>query len=65
LDYRDFVKTDPRFVRPAEVDHLLGDASFAKRQFGWEPKTTFEQLVKMMVDADMARILGHAAAHTR
>jgi GDPmannose 4,6-dehydratase len=65
LDYRDFVKTDPRFVRPAEVDHLLGDASFARRQFGWEPKTTFEQLVKMMVDADMARISGHAAAHTR
>lgn len=56
LDYRDHVKTDPQFVRPAEVDTLLGDASHARKQLGWEPSTTFEQLVAMMVDADLARL---------
>jgi GDPmannose 4,6-dehydratase len=56
LDYRDHVKTDPRFVRPAEVDTLLGDASHARKVLGWEPRTTFEQLVAKMVDADVARL---------
>jgi len=56
LDYNDYVVTDPRFVRPAEVDRLLGDASAARAQLGWEPKTTFEQLIHMMVDADMERL---------
>jgi GDPmannose 4,6-dehydratase len=56
LDYKDFVKTDPRFVRPAEVDTLLGDASHARKVLGWEPETTFTQLVHMMVDADMKRL---------
>jgi GDPmannose 4,6-dehydratase len=56
LDYRDFVKTDPRFVRPAEVDTLLGDASLAKKKLGWEPRTSFEALVRMMVDADLKRL---------
>jgi len=56
LDYRDFVKTDPRFVRPAEVDTLLGDATHARSRLGWEPRTSFEQLVRMMVDADLARL---------
>lgn len=54
LDYKDFVITDPRFLRPAEVDILQGDASLAKEKLGWEPKVSFEQLVKMMVDSDMA-----------
>ncbi len=53
LDYRDYVVTDPRFYRPAEVDQLVGDASKAKRVLGWEPKVSFEELIKMMVDADM------------
>jgi GDPmannose 4,6-dehydratase len=56
LDYKDYVKTDPRFVRPAEVDTLLGDASHARKVLGWEPQTTFTELVHMMVDADMKRL---------
>ena len=56
LDYKEYVKVDPRFVRPAEVDLLLGDPSKAKRVLGWEPKVAFPGLVEMMVDADMARL---------
>lgn len=56
LDYKEFVTTDPRFVRPAEVDLLLGDPSYAKEKLGWEPSVSFEQLVKMMVDADLERL---------
>ena len=56
LDYKKYVVTDPRFVRPAEVDLLLGDPSKAKKKLGWEPKVTFRELVEMMVDADMERI---------
>ena len=56
LDYRDYVKTDPQFVRPAEVDTLLGDPSHARKVLGWEPRTTFRDLVAMMVDADLARL---------
>ena len=50
------MKIDPRFVRPAEVDTLLADASRARRELGWAPKVSFEQLVKMMVDADVERL---------
>lgn len=53
LDWKEFVETDPRYYRPAEVDLLIGDYSKARRQLGWEPKTRFEQLVKLMVDADI------------
>ncbi|MEZ5319958.1 MAG: GDP-mannose 4,6-dehydratase [Vicinamibacterales bacterium] len=56
LDWRAHVKQDPRFLRPAEVDHLIGDASKARETFGWTPKVTFEGLVTMMVDADLARL---------
>jgi len=56
LDYQDHVVVDPRFVRPAEVDLLLGDPGKAKRVLGWEPKVTFAGLVEMMVDADMERL---------
>jgi GDPmannose 4,6-dehydratase len=56
LDWREFVTLDPRFVRPAEVDLLLADPSKAKRELGWEPKVGFEQLVAMMVDADLERL---------
>lgn len=53
LDYRDFVETDPRFLRPAEVDVLLGDYSKAKKKLGWSPKTSFKELVRIMTDADL------------
>jgi GDPmannose 4,6-dehydratase len=54
LDYRRYVEHDPRYDRPAEVDLLLGDASKARKVLGWKPKVGFDELVKMMVDADMA-----------
>jgi len=53
LDWHDFVVQDPRFVRPAEVDELVGDASKAKNELDWEPAVTFEALVKMMMNADL------------
>ena len=56
LDYEQYVKVDPRFVRPAEVDLLLGDPSKAKAELGWEPKVSFRGLVEMMVDSDMERL---------
>ncbi|MEE8417959.1 MAG: GDP-mannose 4,6-dehydratase [candidate division Zixibacteria bacterium] len=56
LDYNEYVVTDPAFVRPAEVDVLLGDASHAKKTLGWEPETSFEQMIRMMVDADVERL---------
>ena len=52
LDYKKYVKFDPRYLRPAEVDILIGDAGKAKKKLGWAPKTTFKELVKIMVDAD-------------
>jgi GDPmannose 4,6-dehydratase len=55
LDYKDYVETDPALVRPAEVDLLVGDPSLAKEKLGWEPKVGFEELIKMMVDADLKR----------
>jgi GDPmannose 4,6-dehydratase len=56
LDWRKHVVLDPKFIRPAEVDVLVGDAAKAKAAFGWSPKTTFAELIKMMVDADLARL---------
>src|SRR3989442_1965264 len=56
LDWQKYVQVDPRFVRPAEVDTLLADASRARKELGWAPKVGFEQLVKMMVDADLERL---------
>jgi GDPmannose 4,6-dehydratase len=53
LDWKEFVKHDPRYERPAEVDLLLGNPSKAKKILGWEPKVRFQQLVQIMVDADM------------
>ncbi len=54
LKWEDYVETDPRYFRPAEVELLIGDPSKAKKQLGWAPKTTFKELVKIMVDADIA-----------
>jgi GDPmannose 4,6-dehydratase len=53
LDWRDYVVIDPKFVRPAEVDLLLGDSTKAREKLGWEPKVNFTQLVAMMVDSDL------------
>lgn len=60
--FEPYVVMDPRFVRPAEVDMLIGDASKARRELGWEPKIDFEQLVAMMVEADIARLSARAGA---
>jgi GDPmannose 4,6-dehydratase len=54
LDWREHVEIDPRYFRPAEVDLLLGDSRKAREAFGWQPRTSFRQLVQMMVDGDMA-----------
>jgi GDPmannose 4,6-dehydratase len=56
LEWRKYVRTDPALLRPAEVDHLIGDASKAKRVLGWQPKVSFENLIHMMVDEDIKRI---------
>lgn len=53
LDYKDFVEIDPRYFRPAEVDQLLGDSSKAYQVLGWKPKTSVEDLAKIMVDHDL------------
>lgn len=62
LDWRDYVVQDPRYMRPAEVDLLVGDASKAGRELGWEPAVTFAELVCMMVDADLQLVRDGAAA---
>ena len=56
LEWEKYVRIDPAFLRPAEVDHLIGDPGKARRVLGWEPTVTFEQLIAMMVDADLARL---------
>ncbi|NPV66907.1 MAG: GDP-mannose 4,6-dehydratase [Anaerolineae bacterium] len=56
LDWRKYVRQDPRYMRPAEVDLLVGDASKAGKRLGWEPTMRFEELIKMMVDADLAML---------
>ncbi len=56
LDYRDFVVQDPRYFRPAEVDLLVGDASKAQAKLGWTPTVSFEELVKIMVNADLENL---------
>jgi GDPmannose 4,6-dehydratase len=54
LDWQDYVAHDPSYLRPAEVDCLIGDASKAKAVLGWQPQVTFNELVRLMVDADLA-----------
>jgi GDPmannose 4,6-dehydratase len=56
LDWKKFVKLDPAFLRPAEVDLLVGDPAKAKKQLGWEPSVSFEQMIHMMVDSDIERL---------
>jgi len=59
LDYRQYVKLDPQLVRPAEVDLLIGDASKARKKLGWQPSVTFDQLIQLMVEADINLVARH------
>jgi GDPmannose 4,6-dehydratase len=65
LDQEQHVVTDPAFLRPAEVDHLVGDASKARGQLGWQPKVSFRELVEMMVDVDLERLAQAASPVTQ
>ena len=65
LDWRKHVEIDENYFRPAEVDMLIGDYSKAKRKLGWQPKTTFNDLVKLMVDADIRLVKDHLAGRGR
>ena len=62
LEWQKYVRTDRALLRPAEVDHLIGDASKAKRVLGWQPKVTFAALIQMMVDEDIKRLSEHPRA---
>jgi GDPmannose 4,6-dehydratase len=53
LDWQKYVEVDARYLRPTEVDHLLGDPGKARKLLGWKPKVTFDELVRVMVDHDM------------
>lgn len=64
LDWKEFVETDPRYFRPAEVDLLLGDAGKARRALGWEPKVNFKELVRLMIDHDLKLAEQESASHT-
>ena len=62
LDWHQYVRTDPELLRPAEVDHLIGDASKARSHLGWEQTVDFRQLIAMMVDADLERLAAASSA---
>lgn len=64
LNYKEFVVSDPEFYRPSEVDALQGDASTARKVLRWKPKVSFEQLVKMMVEADLRMLTGSSPTVT-
>jgi GDPmannose 4,6-dehydratase len=65
LDFEEYVKVDERFLRPAEVDQLQGDAAKARAELGWQPEVSFEQMMQLMVDADLERLAPAAAALTK
>lgn len=65
LDWQKFVTLDPKFLRPAEVDHLIGDASKARNALGWKPEVDFHGLVTMMVDADVERVSRQSAVGSK
>lgn len=64
LDWQNYVRQDPQLVRPAEVDHLIGDASLALAELGWAPRITFEELIQEMVAADLAEARSHGDQRT-
>jgi GDPmannose 4,6-dehydratase len=65
LDWQKYVEIDPNYFRPAEVDLLIGDYSKARQKLGWEPKTKFQELARLMVDADMLLVKNHLAGKGR
>ncbi|MFA5801052.1 MAG: GDP-mannose 4,6-dehydratase [Thermoleophilia bacterium] len=65
LDWEKYVTMDERFMRPAEVDFLIGDSSKAKKQLGWEPRVTFKELIKMMVESDLHLVKEQMETDTR
>jgi len=69
LDWEEYVEVDPKFIRPAEVDFLCGDATKARERLGWEPEVSFEELIKTMVEADLVAVQrsenGYAVAAAR
>jgi GDPmannose 4,6-dehydratase len=65
LDWQRHVRLDPALLRPAEVEHLIGDATKARTKLGWTPDVDFTRLVKMMVDADLERLSRQPAPLTR
>jgi GDPmannose 4,6-dehydratase len=62
LEWQKYVVMDPKFIRPAEVDLLIGDYSYAKKKLGWAPEVSFKNLVYMMVDADLERLSNQRSA---
>jgi GDPmannose 4,6-dehydratase len=62
MEWEEHVELDPAFLRPAEVDHLIGDAAKAREKLGWEPRTTFEELIRLMTDSDMELLSRSRAA---
>ena len=65
LDWKDYVAIDPRYYRPTEVDELIGDSNKARQRLGWEPKTKFADLTRLMVDADIALLQAHREGKVR
>lgn len=63
LDWRKYVEIDPKLLRPAEVDYLCGDASLARQKLGWEPEVRFEELIRMMVEADVKLVRGQTSSN--
>src|SRR5665647_1629254 len=63
LDWREYVEIDPKYFRPTEVDYLLGDAGKARRVLGWEPRVSFRELVRLMVDADLQDLIDLRQCH--
>src|SRR5690348_609064 len=64
LDWQEYVEIDPKFLRPAEVDHLCGDAALAREKLGWEPQVGFEELIRMMVESDLQFVRGQSTSTT-
>lgn len=60
-DWQKYVEIDPQFFRPAEVDQLIGNASKARKQLGWQPRVSFEELVYMMVESDLRQVTDQLA----
>ena len=65
LDFDKHVKVDPNLLRPADIENLMGDWSKAREKLGWEPRTSFDELVRMMVDADLEELSSRATASPR